>query len=51
MVVAHTFNPSTWEQRQVDLYEFEDNLVYKASSRTGSKATDRNSISGKKKKV
>lgn len=23
-VVAHTFNPSTWEERQTDLCEFED---------------------------
>ena len=26
--VAHAFHPSTWRQRQVDLWEFEDSLVY-----------------------
>ena len=31
-VVAHAFNPSTWE-RQVDLCEFEASLVYRVSSR------------------
>ena len=40
-VVAHTFNPSTWRQRQADLCEFEASLVYRASSRTGSKATEK----------
>ena len=33
-MVAHTFNPSTWQAEQVDLSEFEVSLVYKASSRT-----------------
>lgn len=28
----HTFNVSTQEERQVDLHEFKDSLVYKASS-------------------
>ena len=27
-VVAHTFNPSTWGQRQADLCEFKASLVY-----------------------
>jgi hypothetical protein len=26
--VAHAFHPSTGRQRQVDLWEFEDSLVY-----------------------
>jgi hypothetical protein len=52
-VVAHAFNPSTWEAeaggflRQIS--EFEDSLVYKVSSRTA-RATQRNPISEKKKK-
>ena len=41
MVVAHTFNPSTWEQRQADIREFEVSLVCKVSSRTGSKAIEK----------
>ena len=40
----HTFNPSTWEAEAGDLYEFEARLVYRVSSRTGSKATQRNLI-------
>lgn len=28
----HTFNLSTQEERQVDLHEFKDSLVYRASS-------------------
>ena len=39
-VVAHTFNPSTREA-QADLCEFEANLVYRASSRTSSKTTEK----------
>ena len=38
-VVAHAFNPSNWRQRQADLCEFETSLVYRVSSKTGSKAT------------
>ena len=34
MLVAHTFNPSTGRQWQVDLSEFEASLVYRVSSRT-----------------
>jgi hypothetical protein len=30
--VAHTFNPSTQKQRQVDLCGFKANLIYRASS-------------------
>jgi hypothetical protein len=33
VVVAHTFNPSTWEAEAGSLYEFEASLVYRASSR------------------
>ena len=32
-LVAHTFNPSTWEQRQAELCEFEVSLIYRVSSR------------------
>ena len=42
-VVAHTFNPTLGRQRQVDLCEFEANLVYSASSRTA-KATQKNPV-------
>ena len=42
-MVAHTFNPNTQEAE--DLCEFETNLVYRENSRTGSKATQRNSAS------
>ena len=31
-------------QRQADLYEFKASLVYRASSNTGSKATQRNPV-------
>ena len=31
-------------QRQVALYEFEASLVYRMTSRTGSKATQRNPV-------
>ena len=33
--VVKTFNPSTWNQRQVDLCESKASLVYRASSRAG----------------
>ena len=39
--------PALGRQRQVDLCEFEANLVYRASSRTGSKATEKHYL-GKK---
>jgi hypothetical protein len=32
-MVAHSFSPTFKRQRQVDLYEMEDNLVYIVSSR------------------
>ena len=38
--------PAFGRQRQVDLCEFEVSLVYKVSSKTGSKATQRNPVSG-----
>ena len=40
--VAHAFHPSTQEAEAGDLCEFEASMVYKASSRTGSKTTQRN---------
>jgi hypothetical protein len=43
-VVAHTFNPSTWEAE-----EFEASLVYKVSSRTA-RAIQKNPVSKSKKK-
>ena len=36
--------PAPGRQRQVDLCEFEVSLIYKASSRTGSKTTQRNPV-------
>ena len=33
--------PAVWRQRQVDLCEFEVSLIYRASSSTGSKATEK----------
>jgi hypothetical protein len=42
-MVAHTFNPSTWET------EFKGSLVYRVSSRTA-RATHRNPVSKNKKK-
>jgi hypothetical protein len=43
-VVAHDFNPSTWEAEA----EFETSLVYKVSSRAA-RATQRNPVSKKTK--
>ena len=46
-MVAHTFNPSTWE---TEAGEFEASLVYKANSRTATRAvTQRNTVSEKNK--
>jgi hypothetical protein len=42
-VVAHTFNPSTWEAEAGGFLEFEASLVYKVSSRTA-RATQRNHV-------
>ena len=39
--------PALRRQRQVDLCEFKASLIYRVSSRTGSKATERNPVSEK----
>ena len=36
--------PILRRQRQADLYEFEASLVYRVSSRTGSKVTQKSSV-------
>jgi hypothetical protein len=46
-MVAHTFNPSTWE---AEISEFKASLVYRVSSRTA-RAVQGNPVSEKKKKV
>ena len=43
-VVAHAFNPSTWEARGRRISEFEASLIYKVSSRTA-RAIQRNPVS------
>ena len=43
-------NPALRRQRQEDLCEFEDSLVYRVSSRVGSKAIRRNAVSENQKK-
>jgi hypothetical protein len=52
-VVAHAFNPSTWEAEAGEFLssrsELEVSLVYRVSSRTA-RATQRNPVSDKKKK-
>jgi hypothetical protein len=49
-VVAHVFNPSTWEaEAGRRISEFEASLVYQVSSRTA-RATQRNPVSKKTKK-
>jgi hypothetical protein len=48
VVVAHAFNPSTWEAEAGGFSEFEASLVYRVSSRTA-RATQRNPVSKKKK--
>jgi hypothetical protein len=45
-VVAHAFNPSTWEAEAGGSSEFEASLVYRVSSRTA-RATQRNPVSGR----
>ena len=42
VVVAHTFNSSSWEERLAVLHEFEASLIYRVSSRTASTVTQRN---------
>jgi hypothetical protein len=48
-VVAHAFNPSTWEAETGGISEFEASLVYRVSSRTA-RATQRNPVSENQKK-
>ena len=47
-VVAHTFNPSTWRQRQRDLCEFEAIVFYSVRSRTA-RDTQKNPVSKNQK--
>jgi len=47
-VVAHTFNPSTWEAEAGGFLSSEASLVYRVNSRTA-RATQRNPVSKKKK--
>jgi hypothetical protein len=51
-VVAHAFNPSTWELggRGRQISKFEASLVYKVSSRTA-RAIQRNPVSKNKTKL
>ena len=44
------FIPALRRQRQADLCEFEATLVYRASSRTGSNATEKPCLENLKKK-
>jgi len=48
-VVAHTFNPSTWEAEAGGSLEFKASLVYRVSSRTA-RATKRNPILEKRER-
>jgi hypothetical protein len=48
-VVAHAFNPSTWEAEAVGFLELEASLVYMVSSRTA-RAKQRNPVSKNKNK-
>ena len=41
--------PALWRQKQADLCEFEASLVYRMSSRTGSKATKKPYLKKEKK--
>ena len=52
-MVAHSFNPSTWEAeagRSLEFYEFEGSLVYRSSFRIAM-AMQRNPVSEKKNKT
>ena len=42
--------PAHGRQRQADLHEFETNMVYRVSSRTGSKATENPCLEKPKKR-
>jgi hypothetical protein len=48
-VVAHTFNPSTWEAEAGEFLSLRPALVYRVSSRTA-RATQRNPVSKNKTK-
>jgi hypothetical protein len=48
-VVAHAFNPNTWEARGRQISEFEASLVYKVSPRTA-RATEKPCLKKKKTK-
>jgi hypothetical protein len=48
-VVAHTFNPSTWEAEAGEFLNFKASLVYRVSSRTA-RATQRNPVQKKTNK-
>ncbi|MCV4939129.1 hypothetical protein OFC17_30570, partial [Escherichia coli] len=45
-VVAHTFNPNTWEAEAGRSLEFKVSLVYIASSRTARAIQQRDHVSG-----
>jgi hypothetical protein len=45
-MVAHAFNPSTWEAEAGEFLEFEASLVYRVSSRTA-RTTQKNHVSEK----
>ena len=47
-MVAHAFNPSTWDAEAGGFIEFETSLVYRVSSRTA-RATQRNPVSKNQK--
>jgi hypothetical protein len=47
-VVAHAYNPSTWEAEAGEFLEFKASLVYRVSSRTA-RATQRNPVSKNQK--
>lgn len=50
-VVAYTFDPSIKKHRQVDLGEITVSLVYRVSSKTGSKITEKPCPKHQDKKV
>ena len=47
----HTFNPSSPEAEEADICEFKTIMVYRANSRTRSKATQRNPVSKNQKPI
>ena len=42
-MLAHTFDPNTYEAEQTDICEFKASLIYKVSSRTA-RATQRHPV-------